>query len=367
LSGLPRLAAGAAVVVAGCSGGGEAAAPQPPGCDARPRQLDADRPHGATTLRLPGRPFDVVTDRSGGWAFASLPSTAGRPRLAVLRRAGAHLRLVRTVRLARDLQPFGLHRSGGRLLVAAGAALIALDIADLRRGAGVPIRRLARGRGLIGVTATRDGRAVFATDESRSELVAVRAGRVTRVPLAKAPVGVALSADERHAFVASEFDADWRDAGVLSVVHAQRALDGDAGDAVVATVPAGCHPVRVLHDAARDLVWVSARESHAVLAYDVAAPSAPRLAAVVRVGRSPVDLALAGRSLVVANSHRFGTGGSLSVIDVVAALAGRAGSVTGLDVARFPRALALLPGAARLLVASHGSRSIEMLPIAALR
>jgi hypothetical protein len=363
LSALPRLAAAAAVAVAGCSGGDEAAAPQPPGCDARPRQLDADRPRGATTLRLPGRPFDVATDRSGGWAFASLPSTAGRPRLAVLRRAGAHLRLVRTVRLARDLQPFGLHRSGGRLLVAAGAALIALDVADLRRRGGVPVRRLAPGRGLIGVTATRDGRAVFATDESRAELVAVRVGRVTRLPLAKAPVGVALSADERHLFVASEFDAEWRDAGVLSVVDAQRALDGDAG-AVVATVPAGCHPVRVLHDTARDLVWVSARESHAVLAYDVAAPSAPRLAAVIRVGRSPVDLALAGRSLVVANSHRFSAGGTLSVIDVAAALAGRAGSVTGLDVGRFPRALALLPRATRLLVASHGSRSIEMVPIA---
>jgi DNA-binding beta-propeller fold protein YncE len=189
---------------------------------------------------------------------------------------------------------------------------------------------------------------------------------VTRVPLARAPVGVALSADERHVFVASEFDADWRDAGVLSVVDARRALDGDAG-AVVATAPAGCHPVRVLHDAARDLVWVSARESHAVLAYDVAAPREPRLTAVAPVGRAPIDLALAGRSLVVANSHRFGgTRGSLSVVDVRTALAGRTGSAATLEVGRFPRALAILPGAARVLVANYGSRSIQTLPMSAL-
>jgi hypothetical protein len=366
-------------------------------CEARPRALGAQPSRGATTARVPGRPFDVVADRGGRWAFASLPSTAGRPRLAVLRRSGGRLRLARVVALDPDLQPYGLAVAGRRLLVAAGAALVSVELAELRDGGRVRVRRLARGAGLIGVAATADGRAVFATDESRAELVAVRAGRdarlpaeapdragrvarppaeapdragrVARVPLAKAPVGVALSADERHVFVTSEFDADWRDVGVLSVVDAQRALDGGAGGAVIATAPAGCHPVRVLYDPARHLVWVSARESHAVLAFAVAASGRLTRLATVPVGPSPVDLALVdgGRSLVVADSRRFATRrGSLSVVDVRAALAGRPGETARLQTGRFPRALARSRGGAELLVANYGSRTVETIPAAAL-
>ena len=313
-----------------------------------------------------------MPDPSGRWAFASLPSTSGAPALAVLRRAGPRLRLVRVVALEPDLQPFGLHvTAGGRLLVAAGAALISLEVDRLVRGGEPAVTRLARGAGLIGVVATSDGRGVFATDESRSELVALRAAggerRLTRVPLAKAPVGLALSGDERRVFVTSEFDADWRDAGVLSVVDARRALDGAAG-AVRATAPAGCHPVRVVHDAARDVVWVSARESDAVLAFDATAlEDRPRAAllATVPVGPAPVDLALTGGQLVVADSDRFAGGagrGSLSVVDVRAALAGGDGAGAAWRVGRFPRALALTPDGSRLLLASFGSRSIQAIP-----
>jgi hypothetical protein len=347
-----------------------------PACDARPHHVGAALPAAATTARLPGRPFDVVPDPSGRWAFASLPSTTGTPALAVLRRDGGRLRLARVVDLEPGLQPLGLHVTvGGRLLVAAGAALISIHIDRLVRGGALEVRRLARGAGLIGVASTRDGRGVFATDESRGELVAVRvtadARHVTRVPLAQGPVGLALSADERHVFVASEFDADWRDIGVLSVVDAQRALDGAAG-AVRASTPAGCHPVRVIHDAARDVVWVSARESDAVLAYDAAElverPSRSLLA-TVPVGPAPVDMALTadGRSLVVADSHRFSGGatrGSLSLVDVRAALAGRDGSVAAVRLGRFPRALAVTPDASQLLVANFGSRSIQSIPCA---
>jgi hypothetical protein len=349
-----------------------------PACDARPHHADAGPPAGATTTRLPGRPFDVVPDRSGRWAFASLPSTAGTPRLAVLRRDGAHLRLARVVELEPGLQPLGLHVTvRGRLLVAAGAALISIDIDRLLRDGELAVRRLAHGAGLIGVVSTKDGRGVFATDESRAELVAVRptagAHHVARVPLAQAPVGLSLSSDERHVFVVSEFDADWRDIGVLSVVDAQRALEGAAG-AVLASTPAGCHPVRVIHDAARDVVWVSARESHAVLAYDAAElvdrPSRSLLA-TVPVGPAPVDMTLTadGRSLVVADSHRFSGGatrGSLSLVDVGTALAGRDRPVAALRVGRFPRALAVTPDASELLVANFASGSIQSIPTSAL-
>jgi DNA-binding beta-propeller fold protein YncE len=374
------VAAAAAIAVAGWVGWGHGATPRQraPGCDARPHGLDPRPPDAATTARLPGRPFDVAPDPSGRWAYASLPSTAGTPALAVLRRDGGRLRLARVVDLEPGLQPLGLHVTDrGRLLVAAGAALISIDTDRLVRGGELAVRRLAHGAGLIGVISTKDGRGVFATDESRAELVAVRmtegARRVTRVQLAQAPVGLALSRDERHVYVASEFDADWRDIGVLSVVDARRALDGAVG-AVLASTPAGCHPVRAIHDAARDVVWVSARESHAVLAYDasgLADRPSRALLATIPVGRAPVDMTLTddGRSLVVADSHRFSgsaTGGSLSLVDVPSALAGGDGSVSALSTGRFPRALAVTPDGAQLLVANFASRSIQSIPTSTL-
>ena len=384
-AGTRRAAAAAAVVtvaaaaagVSALAGSGDAPAPvlRAPGCDAQPRRVAARDPAATRTVRLPGRPFDVVAGRR--WAVASLPSTAGRQALAVLDRSGGRLRLTRVLRLAPDLQPFGLHLApGGRLLVAAGAAVVAVDVRALVGGGDVDVRRLASGGGLIGVTATADGSAVLATDESRNELVAISAGAgVTRVPLPPAPVGLALSGDERHLFVASQLDPGWRDLGVLSVVDVERALDGSGG-AVRASAPAGCHPVRVLHDAARDIVWVSARESHAVLAFaagDLVRRPASALRAVVPVGPAPVDMALVarGRALAVASSDRFRDGGvaaraRLDLVDVRAALSRADAPVAAARVGRFPRAVATTPGDAALLVANYGSRSVQAIPGTAL-
>jgi DNA-binding beta-propeller fold protein YncE len=306
-----------------------------------------------------------VVDARGRWAFASLPSTARAPAIAVLRRDGARLRLAHVVALERGLQPRGLHLSRGRLLIAAGAAVVSADVGDVLRGGAVTVRRLATGAGFIGVVSTRDGRGVLATDESRGELVAVRGSRVSRLPLGQAPVGLALSEDERHVFVVSEFDADWRDIGLLSVVDVPLVLDGAGRRAVRASVAAGCHPVRVLHDPERGVVWVSARESDAVLAFDAERPDRPL--ATVPTGPAPIDLALVdgGRSLVVAASDRFSADarrGRLQAVDAAAALAGRAAFGTGVQVGRFPRALAVMPGGTTLLVANYASRTVELLP-----
>ncbi len=359
--------AGIAAGWTGC-GGDDRPEPRVPGCDPRPARVDVVPATGATTLPVPGQPFDVVLDPTGRWAFASLPSTEGDAKLAVLRRDGGRLRVARLVGLDPDLQPFGLHLTrDGRLLVAAGAAVISMDAASLALGRVPAPTRLAGGQGLIGVTATRDGRTVFATDESRAELVAVRdGGPASRVELAPAPVGLALSGDERHVLVTSEFDEDHHDTGVVSVVDARRAVRGDAG-AVHGVAPAGCHPVRAVLDAARDVLWVSARESDAVIAFDASAlterPDEALLAAVP-VGPAPVDVAIApaGDQLVVALSDRFGArAGRIALLDIRAAPARRDVPVTALPVGRFPRALAFAPDG-QLLVANFASRSIQAIP-----
>ncbi len=156
---------------------------------------------------MPGEPFDIAVGPAARWAVVSLPSTRGPRRLAVLRlHAGRPARVVHTVALGAGLQPFGLDLAGQHLFVAAGAGLLAVDADPLVRRGKLVTERLATGAGLIQVDASRDGRRVFASDESRHELLAVTRGpsgaasRVERIAVPPAPVGVALSYDERRLY-----------------------------------------------------------------------------------------------------------------------------------------------------------------------
>ncbi len=104
------------------------------------------------------------------------------------------------------------------------------------------------------------------------------------------------------------------------------------GRAVVATILAGCSPVRVITSANGRVVWVTARGSNAVLGFSAARLlTRPRhaLVAHVQVGAAPVGLALVdnGIRLVVADSNRFGEKGASSNLAVISVgrrlLAGR--------------------------------------------
>ncbi len=154
---------------------------------------------------------------------------------------------------------------------------------------------------------------------------------------------------------------------MLSVFDATAALAGDP-DALRSRVPAGCHPVRVVEDAARGRVWVSARESHAVLAYDLDAlvdDPDDALRAVMPVPPSPVGLAVANTcgTLLVAGSNRFapaGRGGWLSTVDR---------SPGGYDVAsvragRFPRELSLADDG-RVYLTAFASAAVHALRLRA--
>lgn len=100
---------------------------------------------------------------------------------------------------------------------------------------------------------------------------------------------------------------------------------------MVATVTAGCNPVRVAVSADRTVIWVTARESDSLLAFSAArlhSQPAHALLAAVRVGNAPVGLALVrnGTRIVVADSNRFrapGAASTLAMVSVPAALAGR--------------------------------------------
>ena len=151
------------------------------------------------------------------------------------------------------------------------------------------------------------------------------------IPTGEAPVGLAFSPSGRWLYSTSELAVPAAGGqGTLSVISVPRA-ESDPARSVVTTVHAGCSPVRVITSADGAVVWVTARESDALLAFSAARllsdPARARLADV-QVGEAPVGLTLVdgGRRLVAADSDRFslrGAQANLAVVSVAAALAHR--------------------------------------------
>ncbi len=300
-------------------------------------------------------------------------------------------RLVREVSLP-ALMPAGeaLTPDGRYLLVAAGSGVVVLGVAAMESGsAPAVVGVLSTGRGVaVGVVSSLDGRFVFVTLEVSDEVAvfdlgAALAGRfrgtelVGTVRPGRAVAGIAASPDGRWLYVTSELAVSHSRVltghGTLTVVDLARA-EHDPARAVVATVPAGCGPVRVLVSADGRVVWVTARESNAVLAFSAARLlSDPQhaLLAQVRVGQAPVALAFADgdRRLVVADSNRFGLRGAtadLAIVDPRAALAGKQAVRGEIPTGGFPRDLAFQPTRNALLVTDYASNQLQAVNTATL-
>ena len=181
------------------------------------------------------------------------------------------------------------------------------------------------------------------------------------------PFGVTLTRDGRYLLAASG-----NGAVVVSVARAEQGrAETDPAASVVATVAAGCNPVRVITSAGGREVWVTARGSDDLLCFSAAALQshpARALVAIVRVGEAPVGLMLVrnGALIVVADSNRFAAPGAtsdLSVVNVAAALAGQPAEVGYVPAGMFPREMALEPGGQYLLVSNYASNQLEAVSI----
>jgi DNA-binding beta-propeller fold protein YncE len=150
----------------------------------------------------------------------------------------------------------------------------------------------------------------------------------------------------------------------------------DPATSVVRRIDAGCSPVRVVVSPEGRVVWVTARGSNALVAFDERAlvdGAAATPIAVVPVGAAPVGLHFLrhGTLLAVANSNRFAEPSSpqtISFVDVAKGLAGASDALVGTVAAgAFPRELVSSRDGSKLYVTNFGSASVEVVPIAALR
>jgi DNA-binding beta-propeller fold protein YncE len=393
----------------------------------------------ARTAMLPvgHGPFGVAATPDGRFAFVVMSGIGTGATVKVLRLNGTSKpAAVRSVRvpgpaLGAAITPDGRYlliadsRDGATVLSvaraesgAAGAVLGTLSAPSSGTGpaAGSGPGRLS---GAIEVTTSPDGRFAFVTLEGAQRAAVYNLAEsvadgfrkpsyVGAIPLGGAPVGITVSPDGRWLYATSELAKGkgtpagslrpvkaapsappralaprpyTEPPGTLTVVNLREA-ETDPARSVVATVAAGCEPVRVVTSDNGALVWVTARASDDLLCFAaarLASDPTRALVAVTRVGEAPVGLAaVAGGSLiVVADSNRFRAAGrhaDLSVVSVADALSrsvagggARAGAVLGrVPSGLFPRDMTVAAGGGVLLVSNYVSGQLEAVDVASL-
>jgi DNA-binding beta-propeller fold protein YncE len=339
-------------------------------------------------IRTGGDPFGVAVTPDGRYVFVSR-ATSG----VQVYRAGRGLALtwVRTVTVPGTLLGEALTSGGRYLLVASNRGAVVIDVAAAEQGRPHPVLgtlAAPHGVGAIEVAITHNSELAFVSLEYSDDIAVFRLGRALAhgfgpadyagsIPQGEAVVGLALSPDGRWLYATSELDpgvAPGRTGqGSLSVISVPRAAAAPA-HSVLATVAAGCEPVRVATSADGAVVWVTARGSNTLLGFSTAllrSHPARSLIAQVLVGEAPVGLALVdhGGQIVVADSNRFDTPGasaSLAVVRVTDALAGRPALAGLLPAGVFPREMAVAPGGRTLLVTCFSSGQLELVDLTGL-
>jgi DNA-binding beta-propeller fold protein YncE len=240
------------------------------------------------------------------------------------------------------------------------------------------------GGGAVGVAASPDGKFAFLTLQNTTHMAVFNLAKalssgfnagdfVGFVPLGVQPVGIGTSPDGKWLYVTSFQKAPGPSPapGTLSVVSLPGAETKPA-TSVKAVVDAGCSPARVITD--KSTVWVTARDSNALLAFSAARlVSDPKhaLARKVPVGLSPIGLTFAdgGKRILVADTN-FNTNpkmsGDLAVVSTASALAGKPALLGIIPASGQPRQLALGDHGASVLMANQVSRDFQTLQVSDL-
>jgi DNA-binding beta-propeller fold protein YncE len=422
------LVAAGVVVCAGCTSGGAgtrettalpARALASPACSTATAASAALGSVKTAMVGTRGNPFGVAVTPDGRYGFAAADGVTGGSAVDVLqmaKTAAGRPVLVRSIPVAG--QPLGeTITSGGKYLLAAdGNGAVVISVARAESGAaGAVLGTLAAPSGktqgalsgsAIEVATSTDGRYAFVTLEyDQRAAVFNLAGAVSHgfssaafvgsIPLGQAAVGLAVSPDGRWLYGTSEIArAAQHPAGIsapaagkgpspsasraartgilpgeppgtLTVINLRRA-ETDPAHSVIATVKAGCQPVRVITTANGTQVWVTARASDDVLCFAAArlvSDPSRALVAVVRVGEAPVGLTAVrdGTLIVVADSNRFSAPGAhadLAVVNVAAALDGRPALVGHIPAGQFPRDMTAAANGT-VLVSNFSSGQVE--------
>jgi DNA-binding beta-propeller fold protein YncE len=370
-------------------------------------------------------PFGVAVTPDGRYGFVAVAGGSVIDVLRMAKTASGRPVLVRSIPVAGEPLGETITPDGKYLLAADGNGAVVISVARAEsRAASAVLGTLAapggsgNGQGALSASAievatSRDGRYAFVTLEYDQRAAVFNladalsrgfgsADYVGSIPLGQAAVGLAVSPDGRWLYATSEGAipaqhavgiraSPGRSRPALSAAQAARAgivpneppgtltlidlarAETDPAYSVVATVDAGCQPVRVITAANGTQVWVTARASDDVLCFAAArliTDPSHALVAVVRVGEAPVGLTAVrdGTLIVVADSNRFNAQGAhadLTVINVADALDGRPALVGDIPAGLFPRDMTAAPNGT-VLVSNFNSSQVETVDTATI-
>jgi DNA-binding beta-propeller fold protein YncE len=366
-----------------------AAALTAPTCTAAEPHLATMRGVKSTGVPLSGTPFAVQESKDGRFEFVTVNNG-----IVVLRNTGGLVpEIVTTLQIPNADKGLALTGDGRYLLAAGGQGAVVINVAEAEAGslnsvAGTltspKVNR--HGDGAVQVRVSRDDKFAFVTLQNAQRMAVFKLSMtstgfhggtfVGSVPLGTQPVGIGESPDGTWLYVTS-FQRNLiptPSEGTLSLVKVQDA-ETDPSHSVVTTVNAGCSPARVVTSGDGKTIWVTARDSNAVLAFSAAKlqgknPS-QALIADVPVGPGPIGLTLAanGTRLITADSNQAsqaGAAGDLAVIDVAQALRRKPallGVVAGMGQ---PRQLSLASGG-RLLATNQGNAQLQVIKVSDLK
>lgn len=363
--------------------------------------------HPVTYLSLPGRPFEPIPSLDGCWIFVSIigDGPTAESGIAVVHRQKGKAEVKRMLATKERLTGMTLTHDGRMLIAGSGDGVLFVDSDRLIAGDKNPIvGKMATSPekpSASYLSTTSDDTFLFVSNESADTISVINLAIakenhyasqaiIGNIATGRAPIAVTLSPDDRYLYTTSEVathqGSGWPSTcsaeqasggngklhaqGMVMVVDVKRAQT-DPANAVVARVPAGCSPVRLVLSAEGDKAFVTARGDDTLLVFDTAKllsdPAHSKVNSVT-VGRSPVGVALidSGHKAVVANSNRFSNDKqkqTLSVIDLTGDRPGLSGSI---PAELFPREMRITADKRTLLLTNFASKTLEFIDLSSI-
>jgi DNA-binding beta-propeller fold protein YncE len=299
-----------------------------------------------------------------------------------------------------------LTHDGTMLVLADGNRVGFFDTARLVSGHGNPVLGYwndgTEAPGRTYVTVTLDDTYLFVSDENAGTITVINLAKakasrfaataiVGRIPVGDGPIAVTLSRDDKYLYTTSfsmppstnwpsECQPEWdpqapkNAQGAIFVVDVVTAKT-DPAHSVVATIRAGCTPVRLVLSPQGDVAYVSARGENSLLAFNATKlVDDPTRALIGKVptGTAPIGIAVidSGQKVIVTNSNRFGDSPSahqfLSVIDANRIGSGDSAIFGFIPAGNFPREISLTSDLHTLFVVNTNSRNLEVIDLARL-
>jgi DNA-binding beta-propeller fold protein YncE len=376
----------------------------------RTSQCNAAAPDPISYVPLPGHPFSTIASKDGCWLFVSVSSANPKSAngVAMFSRGGGRITLKKVLPVEAGPTGMVMTHDGKLLIVTDDEYVVFMDVMRMTTGRGDPILGyISDGdfSGSVYANVTADDKFLFVSDENTATITVINlekaraegfkdTSKVGKIPVGDAPIALTFSPDERWLYTTSQVapkSFNWPIAckpegqdpatakpqypeGAIIVVDVTRAKT-DPANSVVSRVPAGCSPVRLARSPNGDRVFVTARNSNALLAFDTMAlrnDIEHARVATVPVGVAPVGVAVAneGKLVFVSNSNRFSNNRNarqtLTVIDASKVGGGQSAILGSVPAGAFPREFGRAPDGQTLFVANYNSSELEVIDLTRL-